>query len=215
MAHRMSLDEFAAAYESAQAQPIVIIDRSSEIEETLPDGRRVPGEFRVLILDPRTQLWLDMEIYISRGGTVNLYRLRLEPIDDDPVTPSRLHDLRLGLILDQVVASVAMTFDLVRRGRYQAKADDAGLALVRELKRVAPTKLVGRLVVDEEPARRRGRPVSDEELRRVAEIVEANDYDPRKEVMRTLHVSGRTASRWIAAAKDRGFVGAAKKGDGK
>jgi|GEM_PF-4876400 len=55
-------------------------------------------------------------------------------------------------------------------------------------------------------ASQRGRLVSDEDLRKVAEIVVGNDYDPRKEVVRQLHLSDRTTSRWIAEARRKGFL---------
>jgi transposase len=43
-------------------------------------------------------------------------------------------------------------------------------------------------------------------LRRVAEIVRANAFDYCKQINEELHVSLRTASRWVAVAKDRGFL---------
>ena len=53
----------------------------------------------------------------------------------------------------------------------------------------------------------RGRPVSDEDLRKVAEIVKDNGFNPRKQLKETLNLSERTASRWIAEARRRGFLG--------
>jgi hypothetical protein len=52
----------------------------------------------------------------------------------------------------------------------------------------------------------RGPPVSDELLRQVAEIVAHNSFNPRKVVAWALFVSDRTASRWIANAKNKGLI---------
>ena len=52
---------------------------------------------------------------------------------------------------------------------------------------------------------RRGRPVSEKDLRKVGRIVAANDYDFRQQVRTELNVSERTASRYIALAKERGY----------
>ena len=57
-------------------------------------------------------------------------------------------------------------------------------------------------------ASRRGRPVSDDTLRRVAEIVTANKsaYGYRERIRDEFPVSTRTASRWVQQAIDRGFL---------
>jgi hypothetical protein len=54
---------------------------------------------------------------------------------------------------------------------------------------------------------RSGLEVSDQNLLRVAEIVRTNLRNPRQQVAADLHLSGRTASRWIAAARKRGLIG--------
>jgi hypothetical protein len=53
---------------------------------------------------------------------------------------------------------------------------------------------------------RRGVPVTDAELQRVAEIVRSTKYAHRAKVADELHLSLRTASRWIAEARRRGFL---------
>lgn len=62
---------------------------------------------------------------------------------------------------------------------------------------------------------RRGSPLTDENLTEVAELyreaVKRGD-PPTKVICRTWHVERSTASRWVAAARDRGFLGPAKRG---
>jgi hypothetical protein len=54
---------------------------------------------------------------------------------------------------------------------------------------------------------RRGRPVSDEVLRRVAEIHSSDTSGaPTQAVRNALNVSGRTAARYVSMARKRGFV---------
>jgi hypothetical protein len=50
------------------------------------------------------------------------------------------------------------------------------------------------------------RSVDDELLEQVAEIVKEHPNDPRPHICSQMYTSGRTASRWIAAARDRGFL---------
>ena len=50
------------------------------------------------------------------------------------------------------------------------------------------------------------RPISDETLQRVAQIVMENKYDPRKQIHDEIGASVRTASRWIAQARSRGYI---------
>ncbi len=53
---------------------------------------------------------------------------------------------------------------------------------------------------------RRGRPIGNDALRHVAEIVAANPHDYREVVRDEFSISLRTASRWVKQAKDIGYV---------
>lgn len=53
---------------------------------------------------------------------------------------------------------------------------------------------------------RRRRPMTDALLRRVAQVARINPYDPRHQVAEQLSTSERSATRWIAEAKRRGFL---------
>lgn len=57
---------------------------------------------------------------------------------------------------------------------------------------------------------RRGKPVTDAHLREVVQVYRdatATKQRPKQTIARVFHVSTSTASRWIRAARDRGFLG--------
>ena len=59
----------------------------------------------------------------------------------------------------------------------------------------------------------RGRRITDDLLKQVADVVRTDPLnEPNKAVQRHLHCSSRTASRWIGAARDRGFLKDEQKG---
>lgn len=111
------------------------------------------------------------------------------------VTASFIHGLPVGDLFDQLVAYLDWGADLMQKGY-----DDPNV--VHLMPKDDERQAMGARAV----ASQRGRLVSDEDLRKVAEIVVGNDYDPRKEVVRQLHLSDRTASRWIAEARRKGFL---------
>ena len=117
---------------------------------------------------------------------------------DFALTGSMVHDLPAGQIMNQVLARTATgTVALVKL----AKASAEG----KPYEYLTPDELGG--AKQGALGHRRGRPVKDEALARVAQIVkDYDDYDRRKEVARQLHVSDRTASRYIKLAQDRGLL---------
>lgn len=171
-----------------------------------------PSEFRALIQDPETQLDLTLDFAVI-GGVVGLIRVCLEPLDRAGfVTATQVHGLSLGKVEDHVLASVVSAFHARRRRaehgepppEFRETSDPAlGNTLLMWADKYG---FIERLPAGDGPVSRRGRPVRDEDLRRVAEIVKGNPYDPRTEIRRQLNVSPRTASRWIAEAKKRGFI---------
>jgi hypothetical protein len=120
------------------------------------------------------------------------------PPDCPPISATMVHELPLGRIIDEVIARTATGFLALYRAHQAALAGRPHQFLTPD--EVAATREGARR------GSRRGRPVSDEDLRDVAAIVRTNSYDPRVQVVTDLHVSKRTASRWIAEARSRGFV---------
>jgi hypothetical protein len=103
------------------------------------------------------------------------------------VTPSLVHGLPLGHIIDWTIDEIVKITARERAGTFLT---------VPEV-----------LALRERTASLRGRPVSDETLQQVAVIVKNHDdFDYRLEVAKQLHVSDRTASRWISLARGRGFL---------
>jgi hypothetical protein len=105
------------------------------------------------------------------------------------VTASDVHDLNVGEIVDGVIRALAA----------MAQADPNEVEM-------------GRALRDEDAAERAAslannrRPVTDAQLQQAANIARANPYDPRKQVAEQLCTSERTASRWLAEARKRGFL---------
>lgn len=112
-----------------------------------------------------------------------------------PISASMIDALPLGAIFDQVVEVLATSGLAFFRAVGAAKDGRAHIFLSDEERERAANA-----------ASRRGRPVSDQILRRVADIVRANPYSPRADIRAEIAVSERTASRWISEAKRRGFL---------
>ena len=120
------------------------------------------------------------------------------PPDCPPISATMVHELPLGQIIDEVIARTATGFLALYRAHQAALAGRPHQFLTPD--EAAATRAGARR------GSRRGRPVSDEDLRDVAAIVQTNTYDPRRQVREELNVSERTASRWIAEARSRGLV---------
>jgi hypothetical protein len=137
---------------------------------------------------------------IVRDGQPVLISLTIGHDDDEegnPVTPSALHDLPLSQILDQTIGQMTEGMLISRRN---AEASETGLPpRFPALGESAAARLAG-------VASQRGRPVTEEILRRVAEIVKENSYNPRRQIHDEIGASPRTASRWIDEARKRGFL---------
>lgn len=176
---------------SAPEAPLVKLSSGADFPErvsvlALPAVTRPHGDI-ALILDLRVE---DDEPQVDRIVIGRAGKIRAET----------LHDLRWGWIIDHAIAAVAAAVRLDaeaqllgrRRGPWHLELEGADFRI-----RTAP---------------RRNEPVSEEDLREVADIVKENDYDPRQAVAQRLHVSLRTASRRIAEARRRGFLEGAADG---
>lgn len=106
-----------------------------------------------------------------------------------PLKPSVLHELPFGEIVERVVREVGQFAHLAQRGF----PDEMSFAEMHEFAQAA-----GRA-----SSSLRGRPVAAGDLDTVAQILQKNSFSPRKEVSERLHVSERTASRWIKLARER------------
>ncbi|MGO9879617.1 MAG: hypothetical protein ACLPSM_09745 [Acidimicrobiales bacterium] len=107
------------------------------------------------------------------------------------VTASFIHGLNVGAILEQVIRRVA-EFSL------------SFTRLDQPMPRITPEE--ARTVGERALATRQYRRVDDALLRQVADIAAVTTYNLRGQVSERLHTSERTASRWIAEARERGFI---------
>ena len=146
-----------------------------------------------------------ISVTIVRIGLVPIIELSLEVRDGRPVmtrfayvtrgpegpplTASEIHDTNVSEVFDSTVMHLAATASVQGQGAILPSEGDA------EAGEAAADLARGR------------RGPSERQLRMTAAIWRENkDYDPRKQVASGLYVSERTASRWIALAKERGYI---------
>jgi hypothetical protein len=150
--------------------------------------------------------WAEIYVYVDADETMTPVRVEVEVRDGRPIvtgvsiiqfgrsssdrialTPTNVRNLNFGEIFDEAVR----VGGYMGVGYQNPKRDKpAAIAAAKRATALA----------------RRRQPLLDARLKDVAEIVAKNKYDPRKEIASSLHVSDRTASRWIAEAKRRGLV---------
>lgn len=163
------------------------LHKSLELAE-LRSGGVFPKDFLVLAqYEDGPVLQLLLGVRDGQAAVKNL-AVSTESPDGLPITASMVHDLPLGQMFDEAIGQAAVAATALASPQLFVTLEEATAARAEAL------------------ASRRGRPVSEENLLKVAAIVRANTYDPRQEVRRELHVSERTASRWIAEARSRGLV---------
>lgn len=161
----------------------------------LSDGTLFPESVNLTVVvrgdGPATVAEVGLEVAEGHPvvTAVSIRRVDLENLYAGPisVTPAMLHNLNFGKIFESAVqtgAFMGIGFENPIRDKPAALAAAARAGAL---------------------ARRR-QPLSDSLLEEVANIVNHNQYDPRKQVASDLHVSERTASRWIAEVKRRGLL---------
>ncbi len=154
----------------------------------LADGTPFPASISVSIVRIGLVPIIEMSLEVRDGRPVmTRFAYVTRGPKGPPLTASEIHDTKVSEIFESTVLHLAAT----------AGAQDQGLILPDDLDKEA-----GQAAVD--LARGRRGP-SDRQLELAAAIARANKYDPRKEVANQLYVSERTASRWIAIAKERGY----------
>ena len=164
----------------------------------LSDGTLFPETVRAFARygdGPQLRLTLGVE-----DGHPIVVGVELDRTYGPALTPSIIRDVPWVEVFDKTIGDAASQFlefyrAEQRHGRWKPDIDysESEKAEFQSASQAALTA-------------RRGRPVDDETLRQVAEIVSRNRYDPRREIQKRLGASPRTASRWIKAAQQRGFV---------
>jgi hypothetical protein len=167
--------------------------------EPLVDGTLFPIHVAVWVkvrkkgvgASPLLELVFDVE-----EGRVVLSRFSAERQPGVPeISAAFIHGLKLGAVVTEVIRRVAeMTWFGFRRGM-----DPDG---------PRPTPMPGELEYagNMALARKKHRRLTDPLLLQVAAVVRSAGHQPTKRVAKELFTSHRNATRWIAAARVRGFL---------
>jgi hypothetical protein len=153
-------------------------------------------------------LQLDIEVRGGRPVTTCLYIAE----EQVPVTATRVDDLPLARITDELMAAIAGA--IIRLGPVGKGLDDPPVPVSDDPTRLDIPLLRSDLAVGRNAVvGRRGRRVPEETLQKVAEIVQDMDDAAFRawgggwqEVASALNVSHRTATRMIDRARRRGFL---------
>lgn len=171
----------------------------------LPDGRTVVPR-RFVASGDHEGLDLEMEVEVSDAGQVRCSRLTVRQ-PDSGVTSEALRKVPVTRLAREAagVAASFFAFD--------------GLTQEGEVKLVGPgpeksREIYGRFL---EMARqpRRGSPLTDDHLRAVVAMYKQalkEGDPPTRTIADEMHVARPTASRWVAKARERGFLGPAMRG---
>jgi hypothetical protein len=170
------------------------IDAIGEIAD-LPGGGQLPNTAELVYGDPVAGLLLELDLRLDDAGQLVVAEIR--PGDGPPFTAAVLASIHWEQVLRRLTVHLAQA----ARSHLRKLSDDPPAANEPTL-RPDEAHEAGELALQ---ARGR-RWVTDELLRQVAEIVTANPHTPNKAVQDKLSTGSRNATRWIAAARARGFL---------
>lgn len=180
-----------AVHIPAQTAPLVRLSSGAPFPQRFSATAQAPG-------GPIVGMTIEVENDRLVVTYLSLVRYRHGPT----ITSSLLKGFQLDSIRERVISDVAsMVANDLSAARLPGGSHAASTLALRPIA-VEESIAIGAIPADSQY----GRPVSDTDLRRVAEICRNNDYNWRKQVARDLNVSERTASRWIATARKRGYL---------
>lgn len=149
--------------------------------------------------DHEPRLRVVMDVAVDDWGRARCLELVVRPLDDEPVTGERLRAIPLARLLRHASAESRS---------FVAHEGGGTFAPPTPAERDAIYRGEGRRP-------RRGSPITDEHLEEVADVYRSaleRQEPPTQAVMDEWHVSRSAASRWVAAARERGFLGPAQHG---
>lgn len=174
----------------------------------MQDGRTaIPRRFRATEVLPGGVL-AELEVEVDDWGRPSCRRLQVTAADE-LVTGATLRKVPVARLLSEAATSAASWY------RFKSSTPGGGAKFV-------PPSGNELLEVHDQFSRvrkpRRGSPLTEKHLRKVA-----NEYRraleeggkrnaPTEAVSREMHVSRSTAARWVALARERGFLGPARQG---
>ncbi len=164
----------------------------------LRDGYYVPSRF-LAVSDA-----VSLDVEVGNDGVPRCRRLELVASPGEAITSESLRRVPVARLLRQATAGAARQFEPLEPGGEP----------VFQLVPSAPREVADfyRRYVTDTRRPRRGVPVSDDHLKQVAELYRAaldRGDPPTQTVADAMHAARSTAARWIAKARERGFLGAA------
>jgi hypothetical protein len=183
-------------------------DRPFEIKQTIPgkgfvpidDAYALPREFsietRIELGDAKARL----DVQVDDRGTPRCVRIE---IVDDGITAETIRSVAVARLLRLGTTAVLMKHERLEGGQVQVVP-----ATTEEQRR-----FYHRYANTRRP--RRGSPISDDTLQKVATVYRAaagRGDPPSLTVAETMGVSRSTAARWVARAREQGFLGQALRG---
>jgi hypothetical protein len=186
----------ALAEEGWWFEPVFPTDEPVE-SVTLASGLVLPSPMLVHVdLAGRPSVELRLEVDADELIVTEVAIARAEGIRS--VTASAARNLPLKKIIDEAIHRVTVLAAAIQE--IAASGEQHGYRFLG----IDPS---GRFIVRPEVLNKRTRRLVDDSLLAdVAEVVRAHPTQPNLNVRRQLHTSSRNATRWIAAAKQRGFL---------
>jgi hypothetical protein len=125
-----------------------------------------------------------------------------EPEEGTGITASAVDGIPLGAVIDELVGTLALMADEMRWVTESIRSIDDGAPSAFRFQSWSERQSIH----GEAVKAMRGRPRPDYLIREAAEIALENPAAPRKAVAKRLHISHRTASRYLALAGERGYL---------
>ncbi len=185
----------------------MVLDPDREAGFVLLDGRyAIPRRFNAAARASEGT-YVQVSIEVDDKGVPTCHSLKIEPEDENGVvTPAALRGVALERLMRLAVTEQMQLRDL-REGDVEPEVRTTSAdrdAFYERYRRGARRP-------------RRGSPLTDENLRQVADLYRAavkRGDPPTQTVADQMHVRRSTAGRWVAAARQRGVLGPAERGKG-
>ena len=159
----------------------------------------VPRRFAATAL--RDGVVVGLTIEVDKHGIPRCGELELrQPEGGEPITSELLRKIPVARFMREALEAVAM----------ELESSPAGISTASLRRQDAPPPKLEHV-----RGPRRGSPLTEDHLRRVAEVYQAavEQGDPATQtVANEMHAARSTAARWVAKARERGILGPAKRG---
>jgi hypothetical protein len=142
-------------------------------------------------------LSITLVVDVDSFGRTSCRELTVRSVAGAPITPATLRSISLP---DLLRVSARAATEKVKPGR-------GGGFVMAPMTAADLTAFYGQFAGARKP--RQGSPITDEQLRQVAELhrgAAAQGLAPVKAIQTAMHVSRSTASRWVAAARSHGYL---------